>query len=157
MSTIEAPLRTATHAVPEPARRTGQDQERHLQLVPRAPRRRSRRRLLGAFLIVLVLTTVFCAVASHVVLLQGQQHLDHLTEQNAAVQKRYYQLRLQVDRLEAPARIVEEATRQGLVQPTDQTWLTPSSPDGADKAAPVNDDDTTEDQAQVKPYLGTAP
>lgn len=98
---------------------------------------------------------LLAAVAAHVLLLQGQQHLDHLNERNGAVQQRYNQLRLEVDRLEAPDRIVAEATKQGMVQPTDQIWLAPVQPLN-DTGATHAEDSTSEDQARVKPYLGNA-
>lgn len=154
MSVVEAPARVEPRRRPAPAPAVEQAPERHLRVVGKPTRRPSRRRLLTTFALFIGFVALLAAVAAHVVLLQGQQHLDHLNERNATVQQRYNQLRLEVDRLEAPERIVAEATRQGMVQPTDQIWLAPVQP--LDDPGATNDDPTAEDQAQVKPYLGTA-
>jgi len=105
--------------------------------------------LLGTF------TALFLVVAAHVMLLEGQDRIDQLNQRNAAAQERYHKLRLEVDRLEAPARIVAEATRQGMVQPEAPVWLAPSDPVNEPQSVDPGDS-SAQEKSEVKPYLGAA-
>jgi cell division protein FtsL len=112
---------------------------RHLRLVGveelAARRRRRRVRLGGIVLTVFVIGLLFAAVAMHVVLAQNQFRLDRLTGQGAAEQARYQQLRLQVDQLESPARIIGIAQgRLGMVMPSGVTYLAPAAATGPSAA-----------------------
>jgi len=68
-------------------------------------------------------------VSLHVMLAQGQVHVDHLEKQVSAQEQRQQQLRLEVAALEAPQRVVTVAgDRLGMV-PVDQVrYLTPPPP-----------------------------
>jgi len=105
---------------------------RHLRLVGaeelKAVRRRRRIRLGGVALTAFVILLLFAAVGMHVVLAQNQFRLDTLDTQAAAQQTQYQQLRLQVDQLSSPARIVGTAeTKLGMVEPGTVTFLRPAS------------------------------
>ncbi|HET8931632.1 MAG TPA: hypothetical protein VFN21_13305, partial [Acidimicrobiales bacterium] len=98
-------------APPRPERSTRRDREeaeaRHLRVVP-APRRSVRRvGLLLGFIAVFVI--LFGTVTFHVRLATGQQRIERLDRQAEAAQARYDRLRLDVDRLSAPDRIVARA------------------------------------------------
>ena len=87
-----------------------------------------RRRLLVLGTIVLIVVTVFGLVASHVVLVQGQVRLQALQQEAARTKADADRLRLDVAGLEAPDRIVDEATRRlGMTQPDGVTYLTPGA------------------------------
>jgi hypothetical protein len=64
-----------------------------------------------------VLFALVSAVVFHVVLAQHQLELDHLNTQIAAEQRTFEEKRLVASELSAPARIVQEAQRLGLVMP----------------------------------------
>jgi cell division protein FtsL len=105
---------------------------RHLRLVGveelAAIRRRRRVRLGGMVLAGFVIALLFAAVGMHVVLAQNQFRLDQLDSQAAAQQARYQQLRLQVDQLSSPQRIIGTAEgKLGMVAPGQVTFLNPSS------------------------------
>ncbi len=105
---------------------------RHLRVVDNrtahAQRRRRWIRVGGAAVGVLVVALLFVSVGMHAVLAQNQFRLDRLNAQSAAQQAQYHQLRLQVDRLESPQRIIEAAKgRLGMVQPGSVSYLAPSS------------------------------
>lgn len=100
-------------------------------------------------------TALFLIVAAHVMLLEGQDRIDELNQRNVSAQERYHDLRLEVDRLESPARIVAEATRQGMVQPTEPVWLAPSDPVNEPQTPPT-DGSSTQEKSEVKPFLGAA-
>jgi cell division protein FtsL len=105
---------------------------RHLRLVGAeelaAIRRRRRLRLGGVVLVGFVIALLFAAVGMHVVLAQNQFRLDSLDTQAATQQARYQQLRLQVDQLSSPQRIISIAEgKLGMVAPSSVTYLTPAS------------------------------
>lgn len=105
---------------------------RHLRLVGNeeyaAIQRRRRMRLGGVVLAASVILLLFAAVAMHVVLAQNQFRLNQLEAKAAAQQAQYQQLRLDVDRLSAPDRIIGAAEgRLGMVAPASVTFLKPSS------------------------------
>jgi hypothetical protein len=97
--------------------------------VQAATRRRRRIRLTalgaGGFLAIVV----FGLVGVHVMLAQNQFKLDRLNSRSAIEEGRYQRLRLEVDQLEAPQRIVATAEgRLGMVSSPGVKYLTPSSP-----------------------------
>jgi cell division protein FtsL len=105
---------------------------RHLRLVGNeeyaAIQRRRRMRVGGVVLAASVIILLFAAVAMHVVLAQNQFRLSQVDTQAAAQQAQYQRLRLQVDRLEAPSRIIGTAEgRLGMAPPATATFLNPSS------------------------------
>jgi cell division protein FtsL len=104
---------------------------RHLRLVGdeelAAIRRRHWVRLGGMVLAGFVIALLFAAVGMHVMLAQNQFRLDQLNADAAQQQAKYQQLRLQVDQLSSPARIIGTAEgRLGLVAPGPVTFLSPS-------------------------------
>lgn len=120
------------------------DTPRHLRLVGveelAAIRRRRRVRLGGMALAGFVIALLFAAVGMHVVLAQNQFRLDQLDAQAAKQQAQYQQLRLRVDQLSSPQRIIGTAEgRLGMTSPHQVTFLSPSSatpgPSGAASAA----------------------
>jgi cell division protein FtsL len=123
----------STQAVVSPAvKPRPPEAPRHLRLIGAeelaAVRRRRRMRVAGIVLAAVVITLLFAAVAMHVVLAQNQFRLSQLDDQAAAQQARYQQLRLEVDQLASPQRIVSTAEgRLGMVPPAAVTYLNPSS------------------------------
>jgi cell division protein FtsL len=90
-------------------------------------RRRFRLAVVGAAAFVAVV--VFGLVGMHVMLAQNQFRLDRLNARAAVEEARYQRLRLQVDQLESPQRIVATAEgRLGMAAPAGVTYLTPSTP-----------------------------
>lgn len=158
MTMLPTPDRLAPARTPRKA--PTKESARHLRVVERR-RGRKRARLVTACGIGVLFLVLFGAVSFHVHLIQNQQQIDHLTTQSQESQARYNSLRLQVDVLQAPARIVAAATRQGLVGANDSTWLAPSAAVTANSQgpdAPVNQDDRPPDTySHVKPYLGGTP
>jgi cell division protein FtsL len=93
-----------------------------------AIQRRRRMRLGGVVLAASVILLLFAAVAMHVVLAQNQFRLNQLEAQAAAQQAKYQQLRLNVDRLSSPQRIIGTAEgKLAMVPPASVTFLNPSS------------------------------
>jgi cell division protein FtsL len=85
-------------------------------------------RLAGMALAAFVIALLFAAVGMHVVLAQNQFRLDQLNAQAATQQDRYQRLRLQVDQLSSPPRIIGIAEgRLGMVTPAQVTFVKPSS------------------------------
>jgi len=75
-----------------------------------------------------VSAVLFGLVGVHVMLAQGQFRLDRLNARSAVEEARYQRLRLEVDQLEAPQRIVATAEgRLGMVSPAAVRYLTPAS------------------------------
>jgi cell division protein FtsL len=141
------PARRRTPLAPAP--------RRPLRVPPasRSRRRRGRRDWpLGLALwttVVLTVGTIFGAAAFHVLLVQSQFRLDRLEKQASAEQQRYERLRLEVSRLAAPERIVEEATqRLGMVVPPAVSYLLAPAPAGGDELAPLE-----RGWSKVKPSL----
>jgi cell division protein FtsL len=144
-----------------------------LQVVPPAqPDAARRRRLVRLGLVVFgtfVVAVVFGLVGLHVVLAQNQFRLDRLNVQAADQEATYQRLRLQVDQLEAPQRIVATAEgKLGMVPPAGVTYLTPSGPvtlPGSGAAGPASSPTTTiaasghgpQEWAAVKPQLAAHP
>ena len=105
---------------------------RHLRLVGAeelaAIKRRRGMRIGGVVLVAAVIMLLFTAVAMHVVLAQNQLRLSQVDGQAAAAQAQYQRLRLQVDQLSSPARIVGTAeSKLGMVIPGSVTYLKPSA------------------------------
>jgi hypothetical protein len=74
----------------------------------------------------------------HVILAQNQFRLDRLNTEGASQEARYQRLRLQVDQLESPQRIVATAEgKLGMVAPAGVTYLTPSAPVSPAQPAPA--------------------
>jgi cell division protein FtsL len=85
-------------------------------------------RLAGMALAAFVIVLLFAAVGMHVVLAQNQFRLDRLNAEAGQQQLRYQQLRLKVDQLSSPERILGTAEgRLGMVVPGSVTFLKPSS------------------------------
>ena len=149
--------------------RPADDAPRHLRLVGveelAAIRRRRRVRLGGMALAGFVIALLFAAVGMHVVLAQNQFRLDQLDAQAAKQQAQYQQLRLQVDQLSSPQRIIGTAEgKLGMVAPGPVTFLSPSratpgSAGGARVAATGGPAPATApaDWSTVKPQLAANP
>jgi hypothetical protein len=131
-----------------------------------ATRRRRRVRLMMVTAGTFVAVVVFGLVGLNVMLAQNQFRLDRFNARNAVEEARFQRLRLQVDQLEAPQRIVATAQgRLGMVAPPGVKYLTPSSPPSAatpsaGTSAPVVASPSTpaagegtRDWAAVKPQL----
>lgn len=146
MSVIESPRTRPERALREPSRT-------HLRVVD--PPRRLRTRVIGALVLLTLFTVLMATVAFHVNLVQGQQRIDRMNRQADAAQARYDRLRVEVDRLQSPARVVSSATKLGMVTPDDSTWLAPVGPVAA--ARPSSGDVTADDYLDVKPHLGDTP
>ena len=128
--------------------------------------RRARLAVLGAGTFIAVV--VFGLVGLHVMLAQNQFRLDRINSQTAAEEARYQRLRLEVDQLESPSRIVATAEgKLGMVPPANVTYLTPSAPAApgaagggvfASPSATVpSAGSSAGDWAAVKPKLVAAP
>ena len=143
---------------PNEQRRRG----RHLRVVADGPERRRRLfRLAAVAGSGLAVAVVFGSVGMHVVLAQNQFKLDRLKTQADNAQAQYERLRLQVDQLESPQRIVATAEgKLGMVNPNSVTYLTPSAAVNAPtsgKPAPASSNRNITDWAQVKPQLVARP
>ena len=116
---------TQPRPVPQPATRPP------LRIVaPPDPevRGRRRRRLVVGALVGLAGAGLFAIVGVRVLLAQGQAPIDTLESQVTAAQAENQRLRLDVARLESPARIVAEAqARLGMVPPAVVVYLPPLS------------------------------
>ena len=116
--------------------------------------------MLTAVGLLVLFMVLFGAVSFHVYLLQSQQNIDRLTTQSQASQARYDHLRVTVDQLQSPARIVASARKLGMVEATDSTWFAPKG--SADSSLPSNSAnqpgfDDSHDYGEVKPYLEATP
>ena len=153
MRTVHVP-RVAPVRAPRPQPR--RDARPDLRIVDRRRRRPSRRRVVSMLAISAFTLILFMAVAGHVLILQQQQRIDRLNLRSRQEQATYNQLRLKVDDLQAPSRIVERALGLGLVQPGQVHWLTPATslPSTASGASGPSVGDSG-DYPQVKPFLGT--
>lgn len=154
-------------AGPVPARRAVPQRAPHreqrrpdLRVVrSRTRARRPRRGVIVGGALVVVFGALLASAVFHALLAQGQQRLDHTDQKVSQAQDRYDRLRLELDRLSAPARIVNEAHRLGMVQPDSVQTVTP--PPGAGEAVPDVAGAVSSDPAltgtgytTVKPYLG---
>lgn len=110
-----------------------------LQIVHDQPRRRRvrRRRLVPALSIALVVGSLMAAVVGHAVLAQGQLRLASARASLAAAQAGDRQETLTAAQLEAPARIVGEATQGLHMEQSAQTVQLPYVP--LDKPLPTPD------------------
>ena len=156
MSTVQVPQRVEPARAPRSQPRPIERPE--LRVVDRRRRRPSTRRVVTMLAITVFSMMLFSTVAGHVMIQQQQQRLDRLTKESVAAQASYSQLRLQVDTMQSPARIVAEAQHLGLVQPATQHFLTPKASiaaryPGADSSTSASDN---ADYPQVKPFLGTS-
>lgn len=122
-----------------------------LSVVPAVSDGRFRRVAFGVGIMVMF-GLLLGVVAFHVHLVQRQRVIDELTVRAEQEQARYDRLRVTVDQLGAPGRIVAEASALGYVQPGDVTWLDPVEPDAESPATTVEPD--PDDYPMVKPYLG---
>jgi cell division protein FtsL len=151
----------------------------HLRVVPRgqlsARQRRRRTRFAVMATGLFVVAVLFGLVGLHVMLAQNQFRLDRLNGQADAEQARYERLRLQLDQLESPKRIISTAQQKlGMVTPSSVTYLTPSAPlpasassstsgssatgaAGADGAAGMPAAVSPPDWTIVKPHLAAQP
>lgn len=144
-----------------PSARPARDRDRHdrhLRVVP--PNRGARRALrisprAGVLLTILLFVALFGVAVSHALLIEGQARVDDLDQQVAAEQARYEELRREVAELEAPQRILGEATgKLGMVPAGDPAWLSPDEPAPTDELPddpPPESPDTS--AARVKRYL----
>lgn len=133
----EAPRRPALEIVPAPRRRLG---------------------VLGMLVLGVVFVAALALVAFHAVLVQRQLRLDQLDQQVAEEEARYQKLRLAVAEMEAPDRIVAEASRLGLVTPPAVVYLVPEgelpASDRSGRLASNGPTPRPPDWARVKPFLG---
>jgi hypothetical protein len=114
-----------------------------------SPRRFVRR---GPIISAVLFVGLLALSASHALLVQGQVTLDGLEEAVAAQQEEYHLARLEVARLEAPERIVNEAIiRLGMVEPADVVYLTPAEAES--DVDPRGGDEVDETWLAIKPYL----
>lgn len=173
---MPAPARTATARRPERMATVTALPQRtaparpDLKVVREEQRRRAgvRQRRMRAALVaggVLAGVLLFAVAAFHAVLVSGQVRLDDLEAQVADAQARYASARLDVAELEAPERIVAEATaRLGMVTPPGVTYLAPSGavaapsePASEATAAGAGDGHAASSWQNVKPYLASRP
>ena len=133
----------------------------HLKVVRPGGRGRPQIRLTprtGVTLVVLLFVALFLVAVSHALLIESQVRLDDLDAQVAQEQTRYEDLRQEIADLESPARIQEAAGELGMVPAGERVWITPDQ-----SAVSAETEDTAEDEspdtsnADVKPYLGSAP
>jgi cell division protein FtsL len=151
------------------ARPTRPSHRPHLRIVPpeelTPAGRRRRFRLAVTALGALAVASAFGVVGMHVMLAQNQFALDRLDTQAAKQQAQYERLRLTVDQLESPQRIVAVAKdKLGMQQSGSVTYLTPSAPlsvPGGAKAVPASPAPAggsgPANWATVKPHLVPQP
>ncbi|MGH9123557.1 MAG: hypothetical protein ACRDZ8_02385 [Acidimicrobiales bacterium] len=153
-------LATAAAPAPRrPARTTdvkAPEAPRHLRLVGEeelaAIRRRRWLRIGAGVVTAFVIALLSAAVWMHVVLAQNQVRLDALKTRADTAQTQYQQLRLQVDQLSSPARILGIAEDQlHMAAPSSVTYMTPggaaAATSGPSAATPPADWST------IKPHL----
>lgn len=75
---------------------------------------------------------LLATAAVHTTIVSGQREIDQLDSRIEAGEQRNQALGLQVAQMEAPERIVEAATADGMVVPDEVIWLTPRPGGGAD-------------------------
>lgn len=126
-------------------------EERRLRVVDPAPDRLARR-IVSFVVLAMVFAVLFLTVTFHVSLVTGQQKIDRLNRQADLAQQRYERLRIDVDRLSAPSRVVSRARSLGMVPAQDPIWLAPGS---ATTVVPdQGSGPSISDYLDVKPYLG---
>ncbi len=147
---------TSTHAprATRPRRQEAPATPPDLRLV--SPVRHVRR--FGGLVVLGALGLLFGLVFLQVLLVQNQHHIDSLNARLGNEQATYQRLRLEVAEMEAPDRIVREATKLGLVEPPGApVYLTPSAEDARALGLPAGSVDqmgeSTSDWPRMKPYL----
>ena len=160
---MTAPLRSHRRPAPATAATSPQARLRAVRATAPAPRPAriwpSRRRatvVVGGLMFVAVLAG---NVVVHAATTQGQFDLERLRGQASEQEASYQQLRLQVAKLQAPDRIVEEARRLGMVEPPRVTYLTPTAQTSAEVPPPASTlpeppAEAAQRWGQVKPHLG---
>ncbi len=161
-----APTRNRPQAAPgtEITYGIGRAAHRHLHVVERPPRRSlrpiTRRRLALLGVGIALALGVLGNVGLHAVGAASEFRLDKLNSHAQTREADYQRLRLEVARLEAPKRIVDEANRMGLVQPPTITYLSPN--DRTEAPGLSNDAPSTTVQTggatgwqEVKPHLSS--
>jgi cell division protein FtsL len=106
-----------------------------LRVVP--PRRATGSVVIAA--VVLVFGVLLATAALNTMLVSGQRDLDRIEAEIREADQRNQALAVEVAQLESPERIVEAAEAQGMVVPTDPTWLT-IRPDGAADATATSEE-----------------
>jgi hypothetical protein len=120
-----------------------------LELVVDRPVRKVRLR--GWVIFTLAAVMAFLAlIYSRVLLDRSAFVLDELEAQIAETEARYWELRLEVARLEAPQRVIRAAEGLGLVYPSSRRTVAAGSVDGA--GAEVD-----ENWLELKPLLSAQP
>jgi cell division protein FtsL len=158
------------HVAPRTRPATAPERRPHLRLVTsgRQAAGDNRRRRAGVAIVgtTLLFALLFGVAIFQTVLAQNQANLDRLDRRVAEERYRYQRLRLDVARLESPARVVAAAQeRLGMVPPPGVTYLSPSGPvadevraaAGGERApvvGPEPEGGGTHTWAAVKPYLG---
>ena len=83
------------------------------------------------------MVSVFALVTLHVVSAEKQLELDRLTQREQQAQGTYEDLRLEVNTLDTPGRILSSASRLGMVQPGSVTYLrVPGAPSVSGLSSP---------------------
>ncbi len=108
----------------QPAPRSEPDARPDLRVVG-ARARRGRAGVVAALLVVGVFVALFASAVLHTILVSGQHRLDGMQGDIEERQARNHRLRLRADRLESSQRIVEAATRDGMIRPDEIIWLAP--------------------------------
>jgi cell division protein FtsL len=103
--------------------------DKHLKVVDpkeRTPLQKRRRAiaLAGTFSVVFF-AFLFGLAAFQAVIVQHQQHLDDVTRAVTAETARLQQLTLEVQMLQAPKRVIDQAKQQGMVEPATIAYLQP--------------------------------
>ncbi len=162
MASAQVARRASAAARPAPRRDAPAPARRPELRVVGAVHRQRRIKVVGALVGLVVFGMLFGLVVFQTVLVQNQNRIDKVDAKITAAQATYQQLRLQAAQLEAPTRIVQEATtRLGMVTPPGTTYLTPSAAEAAavDAASTSGPADQGADGSwtKVKPFLGAAP
>ncbi|MGI8793691.1 MAG: hypothetical protein ACR2H3_11030 [Acidimicrobiales bacterium] len=122
---------------------------------PEAARRQAR--VLAIVVVVIAAALLFSLVATQVAITQRQFQLQRLEGEADGLQASYDRLRLQVAELESPARIVAAGQQLGLEQPSEVTYLTPTSgllrTAGRSAHQPTPTQATSTSWQTVKPHL----
>jgi len=150
----------ARHAPRKRPRSRADERRPALRSVSTRPVRSTRRRGLLRFVALVAFTSLFSAVAFHVVMAERGFELQRLRSEIDTTQLDYEQLRLEVAGLSAPERIEAEATeRLGMVRPESITYLeAPLVSRGAQDDSLTSSTLADQEQwAEVKPHLDAQP
>ncbi len=148
MSVLAPPRRSSQTAPARDRSRREADARAHLRVVEPA-RTRTGWRVMSLFALVAFCVVLFAAATFQVRLVTNQQHIEQLDRKAQLAQADYERLRLEVDQLSAPDRIVSQALALGMVEARDPTWLAPGS-------AALTEADRT-DVARLHAYLDVKP